>query len=421
MQYRRVLRSCSMKKVRCGASFGASYTDTVRGTIATVGLAALGAWTYLLAFRGRFWSVRENHVRPRISRRSLKTAVAVVPARNEADVIGRSVTSLLKQQELSRVVLVDDDSSDATAQVAREAAAQLGDMDRLIIVSGAKLPQGWSGKLWAMQQGLSAALAFQPDFVLFTDADIVHAPNSTATLVALAEERGCHLVSFMAKLHCRTSAEKWLIPAFVFFFFKLYPPRWISSERRATAGAAGGCMLVRPEALARAGGLQAIRGEIIDDCALASAVKRSGGSVLLSLTDLVSSERPYSTNEIGRMISRTAFSQLRHSSWLLAGSLVGLTLLYVAPPTLLLSGIFRSATPGERTVTAIGGIAWLMMSAAYLPMVRFYRLNPLWAVTLPSAALFYMGAAVHSALTFWTGRGGRWKGRIQDPAIARQL
>lgn len=180
-------------------------------------------------------------------------------------------------------------------------------------------------------------------------------------------------------------------------------------------------MLVRPEALARAGGLQAIRGEIIDDCALASAVKRSGGSVLLSLTDLVSSERPYSTNEIGRMISRTAFSQLRHSSWLLAGSLVGLTLLYVAPPTLLLGGLFRSATPGERTVTAIGGLAWLMMSAAYLPMVRFYRLNPLWAVTLPSAALFYMGAAVHSALTFWTGRGGRWKGRIQDPAIARQL
>jgi hopene-associated glycosyltransferase HpnB len=256
---------------------------------------------------------------------------------------------------------------------------------------------------------------------LFTDADIVHAPNSTATLLALAEERGCHLVSFMAKLHCRTSAEKWLIPAFVFFFFKLYPPRWISNERRATAGAAGGCMLVRPEALARAGGLQAIRGEIIDDCALARAVKRSGGSVLLSLTDLVSSERPYSTNEIGRMISRTAFSQLHHSSWLLAGSLVGLMLLYVAPPSLLLCGLFHSATPGGRTVTAIGGITWLMMSAAYFPMVRFYRLNPLWAVTLPSAALFYMGATVYSAFTFWTARGGRWKGRIQDPAVARQL
>lgn len=397
----------------------------MRAVVTTVGLVALGVWTYLLAFHGRFWSVRENHIRPRRSSHEpnsygLKRVVAVVPARNEADVIARSVASLLKQPELSQVVLVDDDSSDATADVARETTAHLGQTERLTIVTGTERPPGWSGKLWAMQQGMNAALDFDPDYLLFTDADIIHAPNSTATLIALAEERGCDLVSFMAKLHCRTGAEKWLIPAFVFFFFKLYPPRWISSDRHKTAGAAGGCILVTAEALLRAGGLEAIRSEIIDDCALAKAVKRSGGRILLSLTDLVSSERPYSATDIGRMISRNAFNQLRHSTLLLAGSLAGLTLLYVAPPPLFIAGLVRSGTI-DLAVAAMSAVAWLMMTAAYLPMVRFYRVNPLWALSLPVAALFYMGATVHSALTFWTGQGGRWKGRIQDPVAERQI
>ncbi|HKU21064.1 MAG TPA: glycosyltransferase, partial [Terriglobales bacterium] len=309
--------------------------------------------------------------------------------------------------ESLHIFLVDDSSSDGTAQIARQAAASMGKLASLTVLQGQPLPPGWSGKLWAVSQGVAAARDFAPDFVLLSDADIVHSPATIPSLRDLAERGGYDLVSFMVKLHCRGLAEKLLIPAFVFFFFKLYPPAWIADSRRAAAGAAGGCLLIRPQALARAGGMEAIRGEIIDDCALARAVKRSGGRVWLGLTEESASIRPYgSFAEIGGMISRSAFNQLHHSVLLLVGAVVGLAVTYLIPPALLFSRHFAPV--------ALGAMGWAAMTAAYLPMVRFYRLNPLWALTLPLAALFYMGATLHSAVKFWLGRGGEWKGRAQD-------
>ncbi len=258
-----------------------------------------------------------------------------------------------------------------------------------------------------MQQGVERALALNPQFLLLTDADVEHSPHNVATLAALAEAGGYDLASFMVKLHCRSFAEKLLIPAFVFFFFMLYPPEWIRDPRRKTAGAAGGCTLVRPAALQRIGGIAAIRQEIIDDCALARAIKSSGGKVWLGVTGDTRSLRPYdSFGEIERMIARTAFNQLRHSSWLLLGAVAGMTLLYLLPLSLLASRALILAV--------IGGAAYLLMIATYYPMIRFYELNPLWALTLPLSAVFYMAATIHSAVKFWSGRGGEWKGRAQD-------
>ena len=228
-----------------------------------------------------------------------------------------------------------------------------------------------------------------------------------ATLVAIAESGKFDLVSFMVKLHCESFAERLLIPAFVFFFFMLYPPAWIRDPRRRVAGAAGGCMLVRPQALQKAGGMSAIRDRIIDDCALADAIKRSGGRVWLGVTPDTMSTRKYrSFGEIERMIARTAFNQLQHSAALLAGSIIGLAIAYLLPVALLLSG--------HAELAAIGAVGWLLMTIAYFPMVRFYGLSAGWALTLPVAASFYMFATIHSAFKFWSGRGGEWKGRAQD-------
>ncbi len=263
-----------------------------------------------------------------------------------------------------------------------------------------------------MQQGIEQALELQPQFLLFTDADIRHSRESIATLVGIADRGGYDLASFMVKLHCRSLSEKLLIPAFVFFFFMLYPPEWIRNPRRKIAGAAGGCILIRPEALVRAGGLAAIRGEMIDDCALAKTVKRSGGKVWLALTPDTDSLRAYkSLGEIESMIARNAFNQLRHSMWLLAGAIVGLLLLYLLPLALLFCG--------SRTLVLLGAATYLLMWVAYLPMVRFYGLNVAWALTLPFSAAFYMAATLHSAVMYWSGRGGEWKGRAQDNMQSR--
>jgi hopene-associated glycosyltransferase HpnB len=258
-----------------------------------------------------------------------------------------------------------------------------------------------------MARGVAAAGTLQPDYLLFTDADIHHEPDHVARLVGNARRLNTDLLSSMVQLTVSNGAERWLIPAFVFFFLKLYPPAWIAAGDAATAGAAGGCMLVRPAALARCGGLAAIRAEIIDDCSLARAIKRAGGRVCLGLTRRARSLRPYgSVGEIGRMISRTAFNQLGHSWLLLLGTLVGLMATYLLPPLLLFSG----SPPG-----AAGGLcAWALMSLCYAPMVRFYGLNPLWTLTLPAAAAFYAGATVHSGWLYLRGRGGQWKGRAQD-------
>ena len=376
----------------------------------TLAWVPLAIWLYLLFARGRFWVPRTL---PPAGARVGGRVVAVVPARNEAEHIGHAVGSLLSQHWDGEVhvIVVDDGSTDDTAGQAQHAAAAAGAAGRLTVIPGAPLAAGWSGKLWAMSQGVAAAGHLAPDYLLFTDADIEHAADSVASLVAQAERQRRDLVSVMVRLSSATWAERCLIPAFVFFFFKLYPPRWIAARAARTAGAAGGCILIRPAALERAGGLEAIRGQIIDDCALAARVKGSGGSLWLGLSQRTRSLRVYgSFAEIGAMISRTAFNQLRHSWGLLAASLTGLAVTYVAPPLLLATG--------APLCMALGALAWALMTLCYLPMVRFYRLSPLYALLLPAVALFYAGATVHSALRYATGRGGQWKGRAQDARAA---
>jgi hopene-associated glycosyltransferase HpnB len=366
-------------------------------------------WLYLLVGHARFWIVRRSAPRP-VSPAEIRGTIAVViPARNEGDVIGRAVGSLLRQSCAAalHIFVVDDHSTDGTVEAARRAASDCSQASRLTIISASPLPSGWTGKLWAVQHGIEQALLLQPDFLLLTDADIEHSPNNVAMLVSIADSGDYDLASFMVRLHCRSFAEKLLIPAFVFFFFMLYPPAWIRDSRRRTAGAAGGCMLIRPVALATAGGIEAIRQELIDDCALARAVKRSGGRVWLGSTSDTHSLRAYDTfAEIERMIARTAFNQLRHSALLLTGAVFGMLLVYLTPLVLLASGSTK--------LVAIGAVGYVMMAMAYLPMVRIYRLNPLWAVTVPFSAAFYTFATVHSALKYWSGRGGEWKGRAQD-------
>lgn len=378
-------------------------------------------WGYLLLFRGVFWRIKPAILPPpdqiadqTISQSSARIAV-VIPARNEADVVGRTVTSLLRQSGANsiHIFLVNDGSTDGTAQAAREAAAAIGCMEMLTVIEGKPLAQGWSGKMWAVQQGIEQAANTAADFFLLTDADIEHAPDSLATLVSIANSGSYDMASFMVKLHCESLAEKLLIPAFVYFFFKLYPPELIANPSNATAGAAGGCILVRPAALEKAGGIVAIQHEVIDDCALAARVKNSGGKLWLGATATTRSIRPYgSFAEIGKMISRSAFNQLHHSTLLLFLSMIGMVMTYLLPTALALFS--------HRMPALLGATAWLLMAISYLPVLRLYRLNPLWALAVPLAAVFYVGATFHSAWKYWTGHGGEWKGRVQDPVKSHQ-
>ena len=380
--------------------------------LAALGLLAVLIWLGIALARGFFWTIGSKLLPEERWGQENRVAV-VIPARNEAGSIAETIQSLLRQDLAGElhVFLVDDDSSDNTAGVARSAAARLDAADRLSVLRSSPLPQGWTGKLWAVSQGIAEAMRWQPDFLLLTDADISHAPDNVARLLAVAELHGYDLASLMVRLNCSHIAERLLIPAFVYFFLLLYPPAWIQNRRRKAAGAAGGCMLVRPAALDRAGGVESIRGEIIDDCAMARGIKSSGGTVWLGLTPSTRSHRAYQGfAEIERMISRTAFNQLQHSTFLLAGTVLGLICTYLAPSSLVLAGTLSH----RADEMALGGVAWLLMTVTYLPMVRFYGLNPAWALTLPLAAVFYLAATIHSAWKHWSGRGGEWKGRTQD-------
>jgi hopene-associated glycosyltransferase HpnB len=359
-------------------------------------------WLYLVLCRGMFWRLRESEALPPAAP---KRVAIVIPARNEAETIGRAIASLTAQNFGGpfHIFLVDDHSDDATAEISRKSAGA----DRLTVIAAPLLAAGWTGKVWALAEGLRQTESFHPDYVLFSDADIVHASEGLAQLVARAEAGGYDLVSWMVKLRAETFAEKALIPAFVFLFLMLYPPAWTENMRHRTAGAAGGCILLRSTALARIGGIAAIRGELIDDCALAKAVKSTGRKIWLGITSETRSIRGYGTfGEIGRMISRTAFWQLRHSAILLLGTIAGMFLTYMLPPLLLFTG--------RPLIMSLGAVAWLLMMVAYLPSLRLYGLSPLWAPALPLVALFYTGATIHSAMRYWTGRGGEWKGRAQD-------
>jgi hopene-associated glycosyltransferase HpnB len=303
------------------------------------------------------------------------------------------------------VVLVDDQSSDGTAEAARAAAAAAGASERLTVCAGAPLPRGWTGKLWAMRQGVAVAQAMKPDYLLLTDADIVHDAANLRELVARAEASGYALVSLMVRLHCRRWWGKLLLPAFSFFFFKLYPPRWVADPSRRTSAAAGGCILLWPEALERIGGVDSIRGEIIDDCALARRIK-SVGKVWLGTSVHTHSIREYpSWRSIWEMITRSAYAQLSYSSPLLAAALLMMVVTYLVPPLLLLSQ--------EPVGVALGAAAWLCMAGAFLPILRSYDGPLALSLLLPAAGLFYTAATVASAISYWRGRGGYWKGRFQ--------
>ncbi len=365
-------------------------------------------WLYLFLGRGFFWRVSINKIKQESLFDSGCRTVVIIPARDEAETIGCTLASLFEQnlKTALHIVVVDDASSDGTAEVACELAAKLGRHAQLTTLQGRPLPAGWTGKLWAMAQGFEYAAGLDPDYVLFTDADITHEKESLLRLIAFSEQMNLDMASCMAKLTCTTLPEKALIPAFVFFFLQLYPPGWVASPKRRTAAAAGGCVLLRPRALIEAGGIQAIRGSVIDDCALARLLKRNGARIWLGLTDEVSSTRSYrTTGEIGRMISRSAFSQLRHSGVLLGFTVAGLVLTYLIPLlALTLTGPTR----------ILGLLTLLLMAGCYLPMIHFYRQSMLWAFSLPMVAIFYLGATMHSAFRYWNGRGGVWKGRVQD-------
>jgi hopene-associated glycosyltransferase HpnB len=375
-----------------------------------IGAAALAIWIYLIAFRGGFWRLHHlpdvaEHVPPR-------SVVAVIPARDEAAVIARAIASLTAQHHdgTLRVVVVDDHSSDGTAAAAEAAALAAGAADRLAVVTAQPVPPGWTGKLWAMRQGIEVAARLCPDYLLLTDADIEHAPDNVGRLVAQAESGGYDLVSLMVRLHCKSWWERLLIPTFVFFFFKLYPPRRVADPACRTAAAAGGCMLVRRATLEQIGGVDSIRHEIIDDCALARRVKAVGRVWLGAARDTRSIREYGSWRPIWDMIARCAFAQLGYSGLALLLTVALMLLIYIAPPLLLLAG-----PAGARV---LGGAAWLGMGLAYLPILRSYRCHPAMALLLPAAALFYTAATVGSAILFWRGRGGQWKGRFQAAPAA---
>ena len=376
---------------------------------AALALAALSLaiWLYLLLGRGFFWLPRVAPPAPLPE--CWPAVVAIVPARNEAAVIGETLASLLQQDYPGHfsVVLVDDHSDDGTAEMARRAAETLGKADRFTVLGARALPPRWTGKLWALAEGVRQVeeRGEAPELLLFTDADIAHHRSNLRELVARLEGGRRDLVSLMVLLRCQSRAERFLIPAFVFFFAMLYPFAWSNDPRRATAAAAGGCVLLRRSAYLGIGGFAAIKDALIDDCALARAVKSQGGGIWLGLTRQVRSLRPYpAIADIWRMVARTAYAQLGYSPVLLAGTVLGLAATYLAPVGLLFAG-GRAAW--------LAGAAWAAMTLAYLPMVRFYGISPLWAPLLPGTALVYLAATIDSARRHWRGVGGEWKGRAQ--------
>ncbi len=379
--------------------------------LAIIGILSLAAWIYLFFFHGRFWRADQLLSQQEYTLASWPSVIAVVPARNEADVIDKSLASLLNQDypgPLS-IILVDDHSEDGTADVAISCGQKHPKGTQLRIIRSEPLPSGWVGKMWAVNTGVADALQREPDYLWLTDADIQHQPRVLRDLVQKGERQRLVLVSLMVMLHCKGLWERLLIPAFVFFFQKLYPFPQVNDPRSRISGAAGGCMLVRRTALEAVGGIASIKSEIIDDCALGSRLKQHG-PIWLGLTRQSFSLRPYEgIHGVWKMVARSAFTQLHYSTLLLAGTLVGLALLYIAPPALVLSFPWH----GNPRAVGWGGLAWLFMMAAYIPTLRLYN-QPLWqAIFLPCAGLLYALMTFDSALRFWRGQGGQWKGRSQ--------
>lgn len=405
------------------------------------GSVALG-WMYLAMLRGRFWRVGPFLRSGPPDVPGNPSVCVIVPARNEAEVLPRTLPALLNQDYAGplRVVLINDHSSDDTAKIARAIGAASGSRavgaaagSRAVfhVLDAAPLERGWAGKLWALDQGLrflrnegeleggSREHGENPssEYYVFTDADILHHPGSVRELVAQAREEARDLVSLMVKLRCRSIWEKLLVPAYVFFFQKLYPFAWSNDPRARTAAAAGGCVLVRAEALNKIGGLSAIRSAIIDDCALARAVKVQGGRTWLGMTDTVHSLRAYDRlGPLWNMVARTAFTQLFYSWFLLAGAVLGMAWIYLCAPLLFGVGLWT----GNSARIIVGGSLWIGMAALYRPMTRFYGLGWGYALALPVTALLYTGMTLDSALRHLRGETGNWKGRNYFEAVARR-
>ncbi|RLU79952.1 glycosyl transferase family 2 [Streptomyces griseocarneus] len=375
----------------------------------TVG--SLAAWAWLLLGQGFFWRT-DVRLPPRTPPGDGEwPAVAiVVPARDEAAVLPSSLPSLLAQDYPGRaeVFLVDDGSTDGTGGLARALAAVPGSLP-LTVGSPGEPPPGWTGKLWAVRHGMALARArTDAEYFLLTDADIAHAPDSLRELVAAARSGGLDLVSQMARLRVASFWERMVVPAFVYFFAQLYPFRWINRPGGRTAAAAGGCVLLRAEAAERAGVPDSIRQAVIDDVSLARAVRRGGGRIWLGLADRVDSVRPYpGLAPLWRMVSRSAYAQLRHNPLLLAGTVAGLAVIYLAPPVAVVAG----AVAGNGVLLAVGAAAWAVMAGTYVPMLRYYRQSPALAPLLPFTALLYVLMTVDSAVQHYRGRGAAWKGR----------
>jgi hopene-associated glycosyltransferase HpnB len=374
----------------------------------SIAVLSLGIWVYLLAARGRFWLGSERDRTKAAAPRSWPAVAAVIPARNEAACVGKTISSLMRQDYPGRltIFLVDDDSDDGTAEIARSAASAAHDSHLLTVVTSRSVPPGWTGKLWAVKQGIDAAEADGSfDYLLLIDADIVHERDSVRWLVSHAEAGHLVLTSFMAKLRCQSLAERSHVPAFIFFFQMLFPFSWVNRANNATAAAAGGCMLVRTADLRQAGGVGSIRGALIDDCALARTMK-AFGPIWLGLTDRVHSIRPYPHwRDVKDMISRSAYAQLGYSPLLLLGTTAGLALTFLAAPLV--------AVLADGPARLIGAATWALMAMAFQPTLRFYRRSPLWGLALPGIALLYMFYTLDSAYQYWVGRGGSWKGRVQ--------
>ncbi|MFD3419258.1 glycosyltransferase [Streptomyces decoyicus] len=374
-----------------------------------IGAGSLLAWVWLLLGQGFFWRT-DVRLPDRRDPERWPTVAVVVPARDEAGVLPDSLPSLLGQKYPGRaeVFLVDDGSTDGTGALARELAAARGGLPLTVSAPGEPEP-GWTGKLWAVRHGIALARErVAPEYLLLTDADIAHDPDSLRELVAAARSAGLDLVSQMARLRAVTFWERLIVPAFVYFFGQLYPFRWVNRPGARTAAAAGGCVLLRREAAERAGIPDAIRHAVIDDVTLARAVKRSGGTIWLGLADRVDSVRPYPRPaELWRMVSRSAYAQLRHQPLLLLGTVLGLALVYLVPPVALAAGL----ADGDTAVATLGGAAWAVMCGTYLPMLRYYGQPPWAAPLLPFTALLYLLMTVDSAVQHYRGRGAAWKGR----------
>ncbi|WCN05850.1 glycosyltransferase [Streptomyces sp. M92] len=393
--------------------------DVWTAAVTVVSALSFAAWLWLLLARGFFWRT-DVRLPAREDPDVWPSVCVVVPARDEAAVLPASLPSLLAQDYPGRaeVFLVDDGSTDGTADLACELARRREGLP-LTVDSPGEPPAGWTGKLWAVRHGIGLARAREPEYLLLTDADIAHAPDSLRRLVAAARTGGFDVVSQMARLRVESVWERLVVPAFVYFFAQLYPFRWIGGGRAGsdgtgrkgrtrTAAAAGGCVLLRADAAERARVPDAIRHAVIDDVALARAVKGVGGRVWLGLADGVDSVRPYpQLRDLWRMVSRSAYAQLRHNPLVLAGTVAGLALVYLVPPAAVVVG----AATGGASALVPGAAAWLVMAGTYAPMLRYYR-QPLWlAPLLPFTAFLYLLMTVDSAVRHYRGRGAAWKGR----------